>query len=93
MLVVQTEGTLPYERGLNIRLAVERYRLTQPSYPASLEAMNPDAATRAGWRDPHADALMRYVVYAEGQRVRIWSVGPNGKDEDGKGDDVVVFEK
>lgn len=93
MLVVQTEGWLPFERGLNVRLAAEKYRLTQPSYPVSLEAMNPDDATRAGWRDPHADALMRYEPYADAERVRIWSVGPNGKDEDGKGDDVVVFEK
>lgn len=93
MLVVLPEATQPFGRGLNVRLAAEQYRLTQPSYPASLEAMNPDEATRAGWRDPHADALMRYEVYDEGHRVRIWSVGPNGKDENGKGDDVVVFEK
>jgi hypothetical protein len=32
-------------------------------------------------------------VYADVERIRIWSVGPNGKDENGKGDDVVVFEK
>lgn len=85
--------SLCFERGLNARLAANLYRLQANAYPASLEAMNPDAATRAGWRDPHADALMRYEPYADAERVRIWSVGPNGKDENGKGDDVVVFEK
>ena len=31
---------------------------------------------------------LRYVVAAEGVKYRLWSLGPDGIDQDGSGDDV-----
>lgn len=97
-LLLRADGQLPdvsaWERGVRVALAIESHRGAAGVYPTSLDELVDEQRERAGFgRDPHADALMRYEVYDEGQRVRIWSVGPNGKDENGKGDDVVVFEK
>jgi hypothetical protein len=43
-------------------------------------------------RDPWGHAFV-YSVRDRGKTVTIWSIGPNGRDEQGQGDDIVVNER
>ncbi len=97
-LLLRADGQLPevatWERGVRVAIAVELHHAAKGSYPASLADLVEGRSDGNSFaRDPHANAMFRYEVDSDASGVRIWSVGPNGKDEDGKGDDVVVFEK
>jgi hypothetical protein len=68
-------------RALMALVAVERYRLKNGKWPASLEELKPDflAAVPLG---PFDGKPLRYSRRPEG--VTVYSVGPNGVDDGGK---------
>ena len=69
------------------------YKLDQGSYPASLEALSQSPAEgqppylQGGLQDAWGHEL-RYLL--EDGTFRLWSVGPDGVDNSGKGDDILV---
>ena len=89
-------GVVPVT-GLAISAALDSYAIRNAgAYPSTLEELEQSQH----WRDVSGDASVhagmldawgrpfRYEV--DGMNVRLWSMGPNGFDEDGAGDDVVI---
>lgn len=62
--------------------ALERHYLRHGSYPATLQAVDAEFLAGNDARDVDGNP-MRYALTADG-RYRLWSPGPDGKDDDGK---------
>jgi hypothetical protein len=68
-----------------ITLLLEAYRIEQGEYPVSLDRLTPKY-TKELPGDVYSDAFLIYR--RDGERYLLYSVGPNGKDDSGAGDDV-----
>jgi len=95
-----TLGTLSGAHG-----SLERFRADVGRYPTAQEGLaalwvQPRDPVEAGrWRGPYVESAdvfrdswarpLRYLPPAPGARPRVYSVGPNGQDEGGVGDDIV----
>ena len=67
---------------LMLRLALRAYRLKNGAYPPNLKALTP-AYLKAIPADPFGGGeSWRYQL--EGPNYRLWSIGPDGKDDGGK---------
>lgn len=69
-----------FDRLAQVGAALERYRADKGAYPDTLDALVPAYLTRIP-DDPYAGAPPRYA--SEPSR-RLWSVGPDRKDDDGE---------
>ena len=79
--------------------ALERYRIDVGSYPAFLDQISPSYVRK--WpesaRNPGFTDGWDHPIKYDCARVRaaipysLWSVGPNGLDESGEGDDVAAW--
>ncbi|MEW6074170.1 MAG: type II secretion system protein GspG [Planctomycetota bacterium] len=80
-----------------VRMGLAVYQLDQKVHPASLAVLiQPTGAFPNGFLDPPEVPVdgwgreLRYEPAADGSTYRLWSVGPDGIDEGGAGDDVVA---
>lgn len=74
-------STMRYET-LLVGLALAEYRRTHARYPEKLEALIPNSLREIPV-DVYAGAPVIYHVSADGQEMKIYSVGRNGIDDDG----------
>jgi general secretion pathway protein G len=95
-----TRGALSGAHG-----SLERFRADVGRYPTAREGLaalwvQPTDPVEAGrWRGPYVEGAdvfrdgwarpLRYLPPAPGARPRVYSFGPNGRDEGGEGDDIV----
>lgn len=88
---MQTELSLT-----QVDVALTIYRLDQGSYPADLSSLT---QARPGGKEPYIDGAIPtdnwdnelvYVLDAEGGGYSLRSMGPNGVDDGGAGDDITV---
>jgi hypothetical protein len=72
----------------SVTWAVERYRLANGRYPEKLDELVPVylPAVPTGIYDGQP---LRYATVPSGGH-RVYLIGPNGHDDGGKGDDIVV---
>jgi hypothetical protein len=89
------DATLNLLRALSSRLVV--FKLDQSRYPASLDELSrPTTNYPRGFLeglDVSVDAWgapLRYTRAADGASYRLWSLGPNGTDENGEPDDLLA---
>lgn len=75
------------ERLVQIGAAMERYRADHGGYPGTLEELLPTYLTEIP-EDPYSGKPPRYV---SAEPRRLWSVGPDGKDDDGVAPDDLVY--
>lgn len=74
--------------GENLRLqsilacALERHLLRHGSYPATLEALDPEFRGKNDLLDVNGEKL--HYTLVPGGRYRLWSPGPDGRDDGGK---------
>ncbi|MEO6568034.1 MAG: hypothetical protein ABIO94_04670 [Opitutaceae bacterium] len=68
--------------------ALARYRLANGTWPGKLESLVP-AFLPAVPSDIFTGQPVRYDFLPAGG-TRLYSVGPNGRDDDGKNDDIVL---
>jgi hypothetical protein len=73
-------------RALGGALAVMQARATNGALPR----VAPSALAQPALADPFSQAPLRYERAADGRSGRVYSVGMNGRDDAGRGDDVVV---
>jgi hypothetical protein len=71
-------------RALQVFYAVKLFHDQHGRLPATLDELSPEFLPALP-RDQFSDEPMRYVV--EGEKYRLYSVGPNGVDDGGSGDD------
>lgn len=72
------------------KVACELYRIDFGEYPADLDALNESEGAYMEGRIENDPWGRRYRYAIREEKVRLWSIGPNGTDEDGGGDDVLV---
>ncbi len=85
-------------RGLtSLAIGIERYRHADGKLPESLSSLLPPEATEGAPSSPGIDGLPpdpftgeSFIYTAAEDGYLLYSVGPNGKDDGGEGDDVAV---
>ena len=83
-----------YDAGSHVFQAAHQFRAKNSRWPSLEELLAESTATGGPWiqpqatLDPWGNAILLKAL--EGDRLMVWSAGPNGRDEDGGGDDIVV---
>jgi hypothetical protein len=70
-----------------LTLAIRKYALNTGKMPEKLENLVPSVLGRLP-QDPFSAEPMGCKKLPEGKGIRLYSVGPNGKDDGGEGDDI-----
>jgi hypothetical protein len=77
----------PQFRSLQMFLAIKSFRDQHGRLPRALAEMIPEFLPALP-RDPFSNGSLKYVV--DGEKYRLYSLGPNGTDDGGKDDDCVI---
>lgn len=81
-----TRATVEFEL-TKLTLALAQYRMEHMNYPKELD----DAFSAPLWGLPHDEFSQQRFLYARTERgCRLASVGPNGRDDHGNKDDILV---
>jgi len=81
---------------LELRTAITVYKLDHGAFPNALaRLLEPSPSYPSGYLDGRTALPLdawgrdyRYAIAPDGASCRVWSIGPDGVDQDGAGDDV-----